>query len=135
MGPTYNSLLLEQLFFLSLNFSLSFFYFPSLSFVSYFLSFFDVFPIFSLSFSLSLKKYYYFLILYQRTKELWCWIVKIYSEDVYDIFYHKWFVYIFIAHTKHISLYFFITLFKFYKICVRRCAQMMTCFFFFISKH
>jgi hypothetical protein len=32
------------------NFSLSFFYFPSLSFVPYFFSFFDVFPIFSLSF-------------------------------------------------------------------------------------
>jgi hypothetical protein len=43
-----------------------------------------------------------------------CRIVKIYLEDVYDIFfYYKWFVYISIAHT--ISLYFFITLFKFYK--------------------
>jgi hypothetical protein len=42
-------------------------------------------------------------------------IVKIYLEDVYNIFYHKWFVYISIAHTIHISLYFFITLFKFYK--------------------
>ena len=41
--------------------------------------------------------------------------MKIYLEDVYDIFYHKWFVYISIAHTIHISLYFFITLFKFYK--------------------
>ena len=42
-------------------------------------------------------------------------IVKIYLEDVFDIFYHKWFVYISIAHTIHISLHFFITLFKFYK--------------------
>ena len=39
--------------------------------------------------------------------ELWCKIVKIYLEDVYNIFYHKWFVYIYIAHTIHISLYFF----------------------------
>ena len=70
MGPTYNNLLLEQLFFPSLNFSLSFFYFPSLSFVPYFFSFSDVFPIFSLSFFLFLKKYSHFLILYQRTKEL-----------------------------------------------------------------
>jgi hypothetical protein len=44
-----------------------------------------------------------------------CRIVKIYLEDVYDIFFHKWFVYISIAHIIHISLYFFITLFKFYK--------------------
>jgi hypothetical protein len=40
-------------------------------------------------------------------------------------------VYILIAHTIHISLYFFITLFKFYKMCARRCAQIMTFFFFF----
>ena len=33
-----------------LNFSLSFFYFPFLSFIPYFFSFFDVFPIFFLSF-------------------------------------------------------------------------------------
>jgi hypothetical protein len=37
-----------------------------------------------------------------------CRIVKIYLKDVYDIFYHKWFVYISITHTIHISLYFFI---------------------------
>ena len=44
-----------------------------------------------------------------------CRIVKIYLEDVYDIFffYHKWFVYISIV--DKISLYFFTTLFKFYK--------------------
>ena len=40
MGLTNNSLLLEQLFFPLLNFSLSFFYFPSLSFVPYFFFFF-----------------------------------------------------------------------------------------------
>jgi hypothetical protein len=34
-------------------------------------------------------------------------IVKIYLENVYDFFYHKWFVYISIAHKIHISLYFF----------------------------
>ena len=50
MGSAYNSLLLEQLFFPSLNFFLSFFYFPSPSFFAYFFSFFYVFPIFSLSF-------------------------------------------------------------------------------------
>jgi hypothetical protein len=50
--------------------------------------------------------------------------VKIYLEDVYDIFYHKWFVYIYIAHTIHISLYFFITLFKFYKnVCKEMCTN------------
>ena len=50
-------------------------------------------------------------------------IVKIYLEDVFDIFYHKGFVYISIAHTIHISLYFFITLFKFYK---NVCKEMYT---------
>ena len=50
-------------------------------------------------------------------------IVKIYLEDVFDIFYHKGFVYISIAYTIHISLYFFITLFKFYK---NVCKEMYT---------
>jgi hypothetical protein len=50
--------------------------------------------------------------------------VKIYLEDVYNIFYHKWFVYISIAHTIHISLYFFIILFKFYKnVCKLMCTN------------
>jgi hypothetical protein len=50
-------------------------------------------------------------------------IKNIYLEDVYDIFYHKWFVYISIAHTIHISLYFLITLFKFYKnVCKEICT-------------
>jgi hypothetical protein len=65
-----------------------------------------------------------------------CRIVKIYLEDVYDIyfFYHKWFVYISIAHTIHIFLYFFITLFKFYK---NMCKEMCTNrdLFFFINRH
>jgi hypothetical protein len=39
-------------------------------------------------------------------------------------FYHKWFVYISIAHTIYISLYFFITLFKFYKnVCKEMCTN------------
>jgi hypothetical protein len=39
-------------------------------------------------------------------------------------FYHKWFVYISIAHTIHIFLYFFITLFKFYKnVCKEMCTN------------
>jgi hypothetical protein len=53
-----------------------------------------------------------------------CRIVKIYLEDVYDIFYRKWFMYISITHTIHISLYFFITLFKFYKnVCKEMCTN------------
>ena len=61
-------------------------------------------------------------------------IVKIYLENVYNIFYHKWFVYISIAHTIHIYLYFFITWFKFYK---NMCKEMYTNhdLFFFISRH
>ena len=46
-------------------------------------------------------------------------------------FYHKWFVYISIAHTIHIFLYFFIILFKFYK---NVCKEMYTnhdLFFFY----
>jgi hypothetical protein len=53
-------------------------------------------------------------------------IVKIYLEDVCDIyfFYHKWFVYISIVHTIHIYLYIFITLFKFYKnVCKEMCTN------------
>jgi hypothetical protein len=40
-------------------------------------------------------------------------------------FYHKWFVFISIAHTIHISLYiFFITLFKIYKkVCKEMCTN------------
>ena len=34
-------------------------------------------------------------------------IVKIYLENVYDIFYHKWFVYISITHNTHFSIFFF----------------------------
>jgi hypothetical protein len=62
-----------------------------------------------------------------------CRIVKIYLEDVYDIFYHKWFVYISIAHIIHISLYFFIILFKFYKnVCKEMCTNHDLFFFFLL---
>jgi hypothetical protein len=57
-----------------------------------------------------------------------CRIVKIYLKDV-NIFYHKWFVYIPIAHTIYISLHFFITLFKFYK---NVCKEMCTNYLFFL---
>jgi hypothetical protein len=58
-------------------------------------------------------------------------IVKIYLEDVFDIFYHKGFVYISIAHTIHISLYFFLLHYSnFIKMCARRCVQIMTYFFY-----
>jgi hypothetical protein len=63
--------------------------------------------------------------------------VKIYLEDVYDIyiyiFYHKWFVYISIAHTIYISLFFLLHCSNFIKMCVRRCAQIMTYFFLLVD--
>jgi hypothetical protein len=59
--------------------------------------------------------------------------VKTYLEDVYDIFYHKWFVYISIAHTIHISLYFLLHCSNFIKMCARRCAQIMTYFFLLVD--
>ena len=62
-------------------------------------------------------------------------IMKIYLKDVYDIFYHKWFVYIFIAHTIYISLYFFIILFKFYKNVWKEMCTNHDLYFFFISRH
>ena len=89
MGPFITPTTLFSL----LNFSLSFFYFPSLSFVPYFFSFFVVFPTFSP---------FYFILFY---------------------FYHKWFVYISIAQTIHISLFIFIKLFTFYK---NMCKEMCT---------
>jgi hypothetical protein len=61
-----------------------------------------------------------------------CRIVKIYLEDVYDIFYHKWFMYISIAHTIHISLYFFIILFKFYKNVYKEICTNHDLFFFLL---
>jgi hypothetical protein len=61
-----------------------------------------------------------------------CRIVKIYLEDIFDIFYHKGFVYISIAHTIHISLFFLLHCSNFIKICAKRSAQIMTYFFFFL---
>ena len=124
MRPTYNNLLLEQLFFSLLNFLfLSFIFLPSLLFPTF--SLFLMCSLFFLFLSFIFEKsILILLILYQRTRELWCRIVKIYSENVYDIFYHKWFVYISIVHTIHIFLYFFITLFKFYKnVCKEMCIN------------
>jgi hypothetical protein len=46
-------------------------------------------------------------------------------------FYHKWFVYISIAHTIHISLFFLLHCLNFIKMYGRRCVQIMTFFFFF----
>ena len=52
-----------------------------------------------------------------------CRIVKIYLEDIYDIFYHKKFVYISIAHIIHIFLYFFLLhCSNFIKMCARKCT-------------
>ena len=62
-----------------------------------------------------------------------CRIVKICLEEVYDIFYHKWFVYISIVHTIHNCLYLFIILFKFYKSVQGTCTNYDL--FFFISRH
>ena len=62
-----------------------------------------------------------------------CRIVKIYLKDVYDIFYHKWIVYISMAHTIYISLYFFIILFKFYKnVCKKMCTDHDFIFYFLL---
>ena len=108
MRLTYNSLLLEQLFFPSHNFLFLFFIFlPSLLFLTFF-SFFFFFlcvPYFFFLFPLSLKKYSHFLILYQRTKEMYT------------------------NHDQLISLHFFITLFKFYK---NVCKEMCTNYFFLL---
>ena len=69
MGPTYNSLLLEQLFFSCLIFLfLSFIFLPSLLFPTFSLFFLCV-PYFLFFFLLSLKKYSHFFILYQRTRD------------------------------------------------------------------
>jgi hypothetical protein len=58
-------------------------------------------------------------------------IVKFYLEDIYDIFYHKWFVYISITYTIHTFLYIFLLYCSnFIKMYIRRCAQIMTYFFY-----
>ena len=131
MGPTYNSLLLEQLFFPSLNFSLSFFYFPSISLFPTF-SLFLMCSIFFFSFFLlSLKKYSHFLILYQRTRELLCRIVKIYLEDVYDIFFIINGLCISLLHIQCTFLYIYLLhCSNFIKMYAKRCAQIMTYFFY-----
>ena len=54
-----------------------------------------------------------------------CRIVKIYLEDVYDIFFLIINgLYISLLHTQYTFLYFFITLFKFYKnVCKEICTN------------
>ena len=53
-----------------------------------------------------------------------CCVPYFFSFFLFFIFYHKCFVYISIAQKIHISLYFFITLFKFYKnICKEMCTN------------
>ena len=60
------------------------------------------------------------LLCFVQSVELW----KFISRMSMIFFYHKWFVYISIAHTIHNSLYFFITLFKFYKnVCKEICTN------------
>ena len=121
MGSIYNSLLLEQLFFPSLNFSLSFFYFPFPSFVPYFFSIFDVFPIFSLSFFYLWKSIFIFSFYFKEPESsgenlfrgcLWYFFI------INDLC-------ISLLHTQYTFLYiFFITLFKFYKnVCKEMCTN------------
>ena len=130
MGLAYNSLLLEQIFFPWLNFSLSFFYFPSPSFVPTFFLFFMC-SLFFLFLSFIFEKVFSFSHFVLKNQGA---LVKIYLEDVYNIFYYQWFVYISIAHTIHIFLYFFITLFKFYKnVCKEMCTNHDLFFFLLVD--
>jgi hypothetical protein len=62
-------------------------------------------------------------------------IVKIYLEDVYDIFF---FIInslcISLLHTQYTFLYIFLLYYlNFIKMCVRRCAQIMTYFFLLVD--
>ena len=124
MGPTYNSLLLEQLFFPLLNFSLFFLLFSFPLFVPYFFFFFFMCSYFFSFFLFSLKKYSHFLILYQRTKELLCRIVKIYLEDVYDIFFIINGLCISLLHTQCTFLYIFLLHCpNFIKMCKEMCTN------------
>jgi hypothetical protein len=62
-----------------------------------------------------------------------CRIVKIYLEDVYDIFFIINGLYISLLHTQYTFLYMFLLHYSnFIKICARRCAQIMTYFFFLL---
>ena len=89
------------------NFSLSFFYFPSLSFVPYFFSFFsffDVFPIFSLSFFYLWKSIFIFSFCIKELRRF----TQIMTNS---------FLYFFLLHCSN-----------FIKMCARRCAQIITNF-------
>ena len=129
MGSTYNSLLLE-LFFSLLDFSLSFFYFISLSFVLYFFSFSEVFPIFSLYFFYFWKSSLIFSFCIKEPKssgvELWKFI-----QRMSMIFFIINDLCISLLHTQYTFLYIFLLhCSNFIKMCARRCAQIMTYFFY-----
>ena len=62
-----------------------------------------------------------------QSVKLWKFVEK--KSTIF--FYHKWFVYISIAHTIHICLHFFITLFKFCK-SVQRDMHKLWPFFFLL---
>ena len=124
MGPIYNNLLLEQLFFLSLNFFLSFFYFPSLSFLPYF---FFLCSLFFLFLSFIFEKVFSFSHFVSKNQGA---LVKIYLEDVYDIFFIINDLCISLLHTQYTFLYIFLLhCSNFIKMCARRYVQIMTYFF------
>ena len=122
MEPTYNSLLLEGLFFPLLNFSLPFFYFPSSSFVPYFFSFFlfVVFPTFSPFFYF----YFYFIfiinglcisLLHRQYTFLYIFFIilfKIYKNMCKEMCtnHYLFFLLVNINLNHNVILYFFITL-------------------------
>ena len=126
MGVTYNSLLLERFFFPSLNFSLSFFYFPSLSLFPTF-SLFFMCSLFFLFFSFIFEKVFSFSHFVSKNQGA---LVKIYLEDVYDIFFIINGLCISLLHTQYTFLYIFLLhCSNFIKMCARRYVQIMTYFF------
>ena len=62
-------------------------------------------------------------------------IVKIYLEDVYDIFFIRNGLCISLLHTQYTFLYILLLhCSNFIKMCARRCAQIMT-YFFIINRY
>ena len=60
--------------------------------------------------------------------------MKIYLEDVYDIFLSSMVcVYLYCTHNTHFSIFFLLHCSNFIKMCVRRCAQIMTYFFLLVD--
>ena len=129
MGPTYNSLLLEQFFFPLLNFSF-FLLFSFSLFVPYFFSFFDVFPIFFLSLFYLWKNFLIFSFCIKEPGsydvELWKFIQRmsmiffIINDLCISLLYTQYtFFCIFLLHCSN-----------FIKMCARRGTQIMTYFFY-----